>query len=101
MAGLQITLGAHVVIHIAQIGLKLLAMQYVLSLESGNETGLFYILHRATKCSITKNGVAFELNLDHTDALTFIDNKSKGCRRIGNLFPSLFDGCVWMAASRQ
>ena len=61
---LQVTLRPHVVVYVAQIDFQLFPVQYVLALESGNQAGLFYILHGVAQALVAENCIAFKLNLD-------------------------------------
>src|ERR1043166_4463632 len=72
---LEIALRAHVVVDGAQVIFELLAVQNVGTLEARDEPGLFDVLHRAAQLAVTENLVAFELNLDDTNAVAFFNVK--------------------------
>ena len=77
MSRLKIALRAHVVINVSQIVIELLPVEDVLAFEATDQTGFFDKLHRATKFAVAEDAVAFKLNFDDTNALSFIDDESQ------------------------
>ena len=101
MSRLKITLRAHVVVDIAQIEVELFAIKYVLALKASNQARLFYILHCAAKFAVAEDRVAFKLDFDDANAVSFVDYESERRGRGGNLVASFLNGGVWMPACSQ
>ena len=59
-----------------QVVLELLAIENVLALEARDQARFFDILHLAAKLAVAENCVAFKLNLDHANAVAFVDHES-------------------------
>src|SRR5206468_4568571 len=101
VTSLQITLRAHVVVHLMQVVLQLLAIEYVLFTKAREQSRFLDVLHLISQLAALENLAPFEANLKYAHARALGDLESDGDRGSRNLLFAFRDGRIGMALGCQ